>query len=275
MDLEKMTKSALEQKKKGNTLQGQTKKQNEKRKIFIDVEELTVDEIYRSLIRHQTPEEEYQLKKSIEDEGIRDALVVYKRNENFVVVDGHHRLSAAKDMKIATVPIQEMQFANQDEARVWMLRNQLGRRNLGDAERIDIALKLTEFMEKLGIENKMTGKNLSANLHKGQKSQKIDRLQEASNIANVSRRNVAKYKKIFDSGDEKLLKEVVEGKKSIHKAHTEIAQKSKPKKELKVVKKAKVYSKEIETIFTKMEAWKKGNISDEDIKNLLQKHFGK
>ncbi|MBX2842037.1 MAG: ParB/RepB/Spo0J family partition protein [Flammeovirgaceae bacterium] len=273
MDLKKMTQSALQDKKKGNTLQDLTKLQNEKKKHFIAVEELEVDEVYRSLIRHQTPEEQEQLKTSIAEEGIRDALVVYERDGRFVVVDGHHRLKMAREMAIDTVPIQEMQFANQDEARIWMLRNQLGRRNLGDAERIDIALKLTEFMENIGLENQKKGKDLSANLHKGGKVQKIDRLQEASDIAKVSRRNVAKYKKIQDSGDEKLIKDVVEGKKSIHKAHTEVTQKQKPVKAKKPAKKK--FNKKVEIIFEKMEAWKTGELSNEEIKEFIEQHLKK
>jgi len=265
MDLKKMAQSALNDKKKGSDLSNLAKKQSEKRKVFIDSTDIEIDDVYRTLIRKQTPEEREQLKVSIQNEGIRDALVVYQRNDKLVLVDGHHRLNMAKELGIKTVPIQEMRFAYQDEAHIWMLRNQLGRRNLGDAERIEIALKLTSYLEKYGLENKMRGKDLSANLHKGEKVQKIDRLQEASDIAKVSRRNVAKYKKIHDSGDLNLIQEVVEGKKSIHKAHTELTQKKSIKKS--TVKKKN--SKNLGIIFSKMIAWKNGDVSDKAMKSFL------
>ena len=275
MDLKKMAQSALNDKKKGSDLSNLAKKQSEKRKEFIEAAELEVDDVYRTLIRKQTPEEREQLRASILDEGIRDALVVYQREGNLVLVDGHHRLNMAKELGIKTVPIQVMQFAHQDDARIWMLRNQLGRRNLGDAERIEIALKLTAFLEKQGIVNKKRGKDLSANLHKGEKAQKVDRLQEASEIAKVSRRNVAKYKKIHDSGDLELLKDVVEGKKSIHKAHTELAEKSSVKKAKKSTAKNSLNTKNVEVVFTKMKNWKKGEVSDKEMKDFLAKYLKK
>ncbi len=269
MDLKKMAQAALEDKKKGNTLEGLTKFQESKKKRFVAVEELGVDEVYRSLIRQQTPQEEEQLKISIGKEGIRDALVVYEANGNLVVVDGHHRLNMAKELGIATVPVQQMEFGNVDEARIWMLRNQLGRRNLNDAERIEIALQLTAFMEKLGIQNKMKGKNLGANLHKGQQEKKIDRLQEASRIANVSRRNVAKYKKIYEQGGEGARREVVEGKKSIHRAHSEVVSKQK-KGRGEAEKSAPVkYNAKVEKVYRKMQDWKAGKISETEMKQLL------
>ena len=275
MDLNKMAQSALEDKKKGSDLKNLTKKQKEKRKNFIEVSELQIDDVYRTLIRKQTPEEREQLRASILDEGIRDALVVYTRGNDLVVVDGHHRLNMAKELDIKTVPIQEMAFANQDEARIWMLRNQLGRRNLGDAERIEIALKLTSFLEKIGLENKKRGKDLSANLHKGEKVQKIDRLKEASDIAKVSRRNVAKYKKIHDSGNQDLLQEVVEGKKSIHRAHSELMKKPSAKQPKKKTSKARDYQLETEELFAKMEEWKIGKLRDGEIKQVIMEYLKK
>ncbi len=258
MDLDKLAEEALKEKRQGKSLSQRAQQQHEKRKEFARVADLQVDEVYRSLIRKQTTEEQAQLKTSIKDEGIRDALVVYEREGAWVVVDGHHRLSIAK----------ERQFASPDEARVWMLRNQLGRRNLNDAERIEIALQLTTFLEKLGMRNKQAGKNLSANLHKGQAPPKVDRLKEASKLSNVSRRNVAKYKKIVDAGDDDLRQEVIQGKKSIHKAHQEVSAKQGVKKEPSNHR-SKTYSRNVEQLFKKLEAWKKGTLNDDQVKEIL------
>jgi len=270
MDLKKLTQSALEEQQQGKTLRNLAKLQEGKKKQFIPLADLKVDEVYRALIREQTPQEWEQLTESIKKEGIRDALVAYEQGGQFVLVDGHHRLQVAQSLGIDTLPIQPMQFASADEARVWMLRNQLGRRNLNDAERIEIALKLTEFLGKMGEANRKQGKGLSANLHKGGPAQKVDRLQEASQLANVSRRNVAKYKKIYDSGDDDLRREVVTGKKSIHKAHTELTGKPSPQTAAKA-KKDNIAQQKLEGIFQQMQAWKAGKLSDEQMWQALKK----
>lgn len=271
MDLKKLTESAIQDQKKGKTLSNLVKNQEQRKKNFVPTNDLEVDDVYQSLIRKQTDQEQAQLEASIKEEGIRDALVVYDREGTLVVVDGHHRLNMAKKLGMEVVPIQQMTFKDPDEARVWMLRNQLGRRNLNDAERIEIALKLTEFLEKLGQINKIQGKDLSANLHKGREAQKIDRLEEASKIANVSRRNVAKYKKIHDEGDESLRKEVLEGKKSIHKAHEQIAKKQ-TDKPVSTAKPRK-YRKKVEEVFSKMEDWKAGKVSNEEMKAWIDQYI--
>ncbi len=161
MDLEKLAENALKEKQEGKGLTQLAELQRGRRKEFANLDDLEVDEVYRTLIRKQTAEEQNQLRTSILSEGIRDAIVVYNREGQLVVVDGHHRLMIAKELNFPTVPIEEREFSTVDDARIWMLRNQLGRRNLNDAERIEIALQLTAFMEKIGLENKLQGKDIN------------------------------------------------------------------------------------------------------------------
>ena len=87
----------------------------------------------------------------------------------------------------------------------------------------------------------------------------------------MSRRNVAKYKKIQEYGKKELLKEVVEGKKSIHKAYSEIKE-IKPTKE---VLKKRNYNDEVDLIFAKMKEWKTGSLNDKTIKQIILKYLKK
>lgn len=75
-----------------------------------------------------TPEERKELREElIADGGARDPIVIWK--ETGVIADGHNRyaICMAENLKFTTV---EKSFENIDAVKDWMIRNQLGRRNL-------------------------------------------------------------------------------------------------------------------------------------------------
>jgi hypothetical protein len=77
------------------------------------------------LIPPLTSDEFKQLERNILEEGIRDPLVTW----NGILVDGHNRYRIAKEHNLK-YKIIEINFADIDEAKDWMDRNQIGRRNL-------------------------------------------------------------------------------------------------------------------------------------------------
>lgn len=83
------------------------------------------------LLDTPTETEFAELKKSIEEEGVRDPLIVWK--ERNVLVDGHNRLKATKLLKKPVPEITYKAFPDIDAVKKWMVRNQLGRRNLTPA----------------------------------------------------------------------------------------------------------------------------------------------
>lgn len=97
--------------------------------------EIHIDSEFEALIPALTIGEREQLRKNLKAEGIRDALVLWLTPAGeLVLVDGHNRLSiATADGLMFDVTVKD--FANRDEARDWMLDNQLGRRNLTKEQR--------------------------------------------------------------------------------------------------------------------------------------------
>lgn len=71
-----------------------------------------------------------ELEKSIKADGVRDPIVLWK--EKNAIIDGHHRFKLAEKLKI-DAPTVEKSFKDIDAVKEWMLRNQLGRRNLTPA----------------------------------------------------------------------------------------------------------------------------------------------
>ena len=85
---------------------------------------------FQDLLDVQTEQSYEELKKMIEAEGVRDPVVVWK--EQNTVVDGHNRLKITKELGIAC-PRMDKSFADEAEVKEWIIRNQLGRRNLTPA----------------------------------------------------------------------------------------------------------------------------------------------
>lgn len=69
-----------------------------------------------------------ELKKSIEAEGIRDSIIIWR--EANTVVDGHNRGRIAKELGIVP-PLRDISFKSKEDVKTWMIRNQLGRSYAG------------------------------------------------------------------------------------------------------------------------------------------------
>jgi len=95
------------------------------------------------------PEEFKFLEESILSEGVRDALVVWPKDGELILVDGHNRYRIAKQHDIP-FEIKEKHFNDLDEVLEWVDFNQLGRRNLIDEQRSYVLGRLYERRKKQG-----------------------------------------------------------------------------------------------------------------------------
>jgi len=81
------------------------------------------------LITPLSDEEFAQLESSLLSQGCIDPLTVWQNNGKTILVDGHHRFKICKKSQIP-YEIRNLSFGDKDEAKEWMINNQLGRRNL-------------------------------------------------------------------------------------------------------------------------------------------------
>lgn len=112
--------------------------------------QLTINPEFESLIPPLTKEEFEQLEKNILAEGIRESLVTW----NGFIIDGHNRFRIAEKHGLE-YDVKEKEFASDDEAKVWMIDNQKGRRNLTDGWKFELAIKKKEFLREQGKENQI------------------------------------------------------------------------------------------------------------------------
>ena len=113
--------------------------------------ELKVDAEFKSAIQPLAQEELAQLESNIKAHGCRDPLVVWHET----IVDGHHRYEICTRLNIPFQTVS-MDFPDREAAKIWMLHNQLGRRNLNDYQRSEIALRLEELLKGQAKERQAT-----------------------------------------------------------------------------------------------------------------------
>ena len=103
---------------------------------------MKIDNEFAGLIPPLTEDEYRGLEESIIADGCRDALVVW----GDVLVDGHNRYRICTERSIPYKTVQK-DFADRDAVKLWMMHNQLSRRNLNDFQRIEIVRKCEDAVK--------------------------------------------------------------------------------------------------------------------------------
>ena len=95
------------------------------------LEELVIDPEFESVIPPLAKIEYDQLHKNIlEDQEIYHPIIVW----GHTIVDGHKRYKILKENPQIPFRTRKLEFANKYEAISWICKNQIGRRNLSDAQ---------------------------------------------------------------------------------------------------------------------------------------------
>lgn len=121
--------------------------------------DIIIDAEFKALIPPLAGSERELLEQSIIQDGCRDALVVWE--EENILIDGHNRHEICQRNNIDYAVIYHS-FDCREAALAWIIENQLGRRNLTEAIRIEMARKLEP------IEKELARKRSLANLKQGE-----------------------------------------------------------------------------------------------------------
>jgi DNA modification methylase len=190
--------------------------------------EIKINKEFQELIPTLSKEEYEGLEESIKKEGCRDAIIVW----NETILDGHNRFEICQKNNIS-FKTAEMSFENETEAKIWILLNQLNRRNLTDIDRFELGQKLEIEYQKKAKENlSRAGKGLAT-------LPKVNTRKEVSKKIGLKERNYSKLKDIKEKAPEKLLK-IKEEKLSINKAYKDIKRQEQKEKIQKDMKEKKI-----------------------------------
>jgi N6-adenosine-specific RNA methylase IME4 len=181
--------------------------------------QLKINEKFKNLIPTLDPAEYQQLEANILKHGLLDPIKV---TQDQVIIDGHNRYAICQLHNIAP-KIEIINFADEAQAVIWTIDNQLGRRNITDFVKIELLQQKKQLLEKLGTEN---NKGFGG---KPTKMSKIDKPlihhRTRSIIAaelNWSEGKVAMAQKILTVADEQTKQQLRAGELSINQAYKEL-----------------------------------------------------
>ena len=160
---------------------------------------LNIDPDFKDLIQPLTADEFTQLEQNIIAEGkCRETIKIWRG----YIIDGHHRYTICGKHNIPFA-IEKISLRSKADVKIWIANNQLGRRNLTPAMKIEIAAKKAELQK-----TPYARKQISAD-------------------AGVSESTVQKYIKIAGSGNADFVEQVRKGKIKIGTAFRNLRQETK------------------------------------------------
>ena len=174
---------------------------------------MTIDQEFKALIPPLSQEEFEQLEANCLRDGIRDNLIVWDNNGDFVLIDGHNRYEIAQKHNLP-YNHKRMEFPNREAVIEWIILNQFGRRNLSAYDRSILALKLKPVIAE----------KAEKNLHQGQEPlQKsvnpVNTQKELAKVAGVSHDTIHKVEVIQQKAPEEIREKVKSGELSINQGY--------------------------------------------------------
>lgn len=155
-----------------------------------------------------------RLEKSVLKEGIRDALCVWHKDNDYILIDGHNRYSFAEKHDLE-FQVKSYEFESELDAIDWMIQNQLGKRNLNDLQK-DMLIGQRQENEK---KRRGTNNQYASKSEKRQSGAFQKTAQKIADDLGVSTRTVERAGAFFRGmnkiTDENLKQEILKGETNI------------------------------------------------------------
>lgn len=116
---------------------------------------VVIDPEFESLIPPLAEDEYRGLEESILADGVRDALVVWSAYG--ILLDGHNRKRIC-DQHGIDYPVNEILLDDRRAARIWIRNNQMSRRNLNAAHKLELQFVNKDELLEVGREKQAHGK---------------------------------------------------------------------------------------------------------------------
>ncbi len=189
---------------------------------------INIKQEIKELIPALTKEEFEQLESNIKAEGCRDPLVLANVEEEEFLADGHNRLDICERNNIPFTTVTK-KFENLNEVKIWVAKNQLGRRNISVFTRAELVEHLRVIFEEKAKKNLSLGGQLKGealfDVKQGSiEIKKVDVSHEVAKIAGLGRNTLIEHKQIkeFYENDSEEIQSLRNNEKSIHEVAKKI-----------------------------------------------------
>lgn len=162
---------------------------------------IKIDPEFKSLMHSISEVEHNGLKEDILKNGCRDALVVWKGQN--ILLDGHHRLAICQEInaerseKSITPKIVAIDLPDKISAKIWIIKNQISRRNLNESQRSMLAAPLADLYAEQAKGRQGARTDLDPKLDRREFGRSLEK---AAKDMNVSHQSVADARKVISSG---------------------------------------------------------------------------
>jgi N6-adenosine-specific RNA methylase IME4 len=181
--------------------------------------ELKIDVEFKKLIPKLTDDEFNQLEKNILDDGIRDKIIIWQDT----IIDGHNRYKLAQKHNL-DFETDEMDFDDRNDVKIWIIKNQFGRRNISNYDRSRLVLELEPLISAKAKEKQ---RDAGGAVHQKSDKAVIDTKKELAAVAGVSHDTIAKVKKIEQKATPEIKRKLSIGDLSINEAYQDIKKEEK------------------------------------------------
>ena len=178
---------------------------------------MTIDEEFQKLIPPLTDDEYRQLEENCIKEGIREAIIVWDRGDDLVIVDGHNRYKIAREHGLKWSH-KVLPFKDRETVKAWIRYNQLGRRNLDKWQKFDVYQALEKAIKKEAEGRMLAGKK-SDPTQKSAEGKKGETRDKMAALIGVSHDTYNKMKKIDSEATPQVKEAVRKGELSVNQAY--------------------------------------------------------
>ena len=192
---------------------------------------IRIDPEFSKLIQPPTAEEYAQLERDLlRDKGARDPLVLW----GDILLDGHTRYQICRKHNLPFRTVQQ-QCRSRNAARFFIIRNQLGRRNLQHFTRIELALALESTLTEQAKARQREGGRHKHPQKSAEAPRERETREQLAKIAQVSRDTLQKGKMIATRGSATIKRQLRSGEVSVNKAYETIRQEIARKERIPVI----------------------------------------
>ena len=174
-----------------------------------------IDKEISGLVPKLSEGEYKQLEANIIKEGCRDSLVLWQG----ILLDGHYRYLICRKHKIEFKTVN-IKLGSRDEAKIWVIQNQLGRRNLAPFQRVELVAHLEKVYAKEAKKNQLStlkrGDKNPVRVNSPKRESKNTR-EAMAKLAGVSGQTYDRAKEIMVKASEEEKEDLRKGKTTIHK----------------------------------------------------------
>lgn len=202
---------------------------------------MQIKDEFKKLIPALSVEEFKQLEQNCLAEGIREKIITW----NGFIIDGHNRYEIATKHKLK-FEIESKEFESENDVKIWMVNNQLGRRNLQDFVKGELMQTLKELEKQKGqvVYKETVGRPKKKSLPIIGNDLKHNTRKIVAEKLGWSTGKISQFDVVVKKAPEEVKVKLRTGEVSINQAYQEIKKEEKKEQRLNQIEEIKIKIKE-------------------------------